>query len=257
MRRAGNPRQRRSRACHHGGMTDAPLLRPRRREPDANGILVPTAYPLATGTIAVVAVVVITVLGFVLGDVDLGLAQALNRLHTGALGAFTSGVYHAISPGPAIIVTVVVTGLIWALQRNIRPAAAFAGVVAITWVPSDLAKELVHRARPDTALLAHPFPVQPDPSYPSGHTVFMVAFVIALTWLLRDTRWHTVAVVLGSLAVVVVAVSVSIDAVHYPSDALASVAWALAVAPAARLVWVDLLMPRLPYLRPDRAVTGP
>lgn len=35
-----------------------------------------------------------------------------------------------------------------------------------------------------------------------------------------------------------------VDAVHYPSDIAASVAWALAVAPAARLVWVDSVMPR-------------
>ncbi|MEN0102741.1 MAG: hypothetical protein AAGC90_07430, partial [Curtobacterium sp.] len=47
-----------------------------------------------------------------------------------------------------------------------------------------------------------------------------------------------------------------IDAVHYPTDALASVAWALAVAPAARLVWVDWLMPRIPYLRPARPAVG-
>jgi len=233
---------------------DAPPLRPRRREPDANGILVRSAYPLSTLAIGIGAVLLLTVVGFFLGTVDIGLATALNELHTGALRAFTDGVYHAISPVPAIIVTVVVTGVIWAVQRNIRPAAAFAGVVAITWVPSAIVKELVHRARPDVSVLPHPFPVQPDPGYPSGHTVFMVAFTIALCWVLRDTRWHGAAVVLGTVAVVVVWFSVTIDAVHYPTDALASVAWALAVAPAARLVWVDWLMPRLPVLRPARPI---
>jgi|GEM_PF-1096860 len=235
---------------------DAPPLRPRRREPDANGILLRSPYPLTTLAIAVGAVVVITVIGFFLGTVDIGIARALNSLHVGFLGAITDGVYHAISPGPAIVVTAIVTGLIWALQRNIRPAAAFAGVVAITWIPSDLAKEIVHRARPSVDVLPHPFPVQPDPGYPSGHTVFMVAFTIALCWVLRDTRWHRLAVVLGTIAVVVVWFSVTIDAVHYPTDALASVAWALAVAPAARLVWVDWLMPRIPYLRPARPAGG-
>jgi membrane-associated phospholipid phosphatase len=245
----------RTQDCDDGRMIDdAPPLRPRRREPDANGILVRSPYPLSTLVIGIGAVLLLTVVGFFLGTVDIGLAKALNALHTGALRAFTDGVYHAISPVPAIIVTVVVTGVIWAVQRNIRPAAAFAGVVAITWVPSAIVKELVHRARPDVAVLPHPFPVQPDPGYPSGHTVFMVAFTIALCWVLRDTRWHRVAVVVGTVAVVVVWFSVTIDAVHYPTDALASVAWALAVAPAARLVWVDWLMPRLPVLRPARPV---
>jgi membrane-associated phospholipid phosphatase len=230
-------------------MTDAPSRTPARQEPTRSGILARTPYPLATIAIAVGAVIIITIIGFVLGDVDFGLAHALNALHTGALGAFTNAVYHVISPGPAIGITIVITGVIWFVRHDIRPAAAFAGTVAITWVPSDLAKELVQRPRPDTALLPHPFATQPDPSYPSGHTVFIVAIVIALTWVLRDTRWHRLAVVLGTVVVVVVVLSLTIDAVHYPTDTVASVLWALAVAPAARLVWADWAMPRIPVLR--------
>ncbi|PYY35676.1 MULTISPECIES: phosphatase PAP2 family protein [unclassified Curtobacterium] len=230
-------------------MTDAPLVTPARRKPAQRGILVPTPHPLSTIAIAVGAVVLITIVGFVLGDVDLGLARALNALHVGALGAFTTAVYHVISPVPAIGITIVVTGVVWLVRRDVRPAAAFAGTVAITWVPSDLVKEFVQRPRPDTSALPHPFATQPDPSYPSGHTVFVVAFVIALAWVLRDTRWHRLAVVLGSVVVIVVVLALTIDAVHFPTDTVASVLWALAVAPAARLVWVDLAMPRLPVLR--------
>ena len=94
---------------------DAPPLRPRRREPDANGILVRSAYPLSTLTIGIGAVLLLTVVGFFLGTVDIGLAKALNELHAGALRTFTDGIYHAISPVPAIVVTVVVTGVIWAM----------------------------------------------------------------------------------------------------------------------------------------------
>jgi membrane-associated phospholipid phosphatase len=239
--------------CDDGGMTDdAPLLRPRRREPAAYGILERSPYPLVSVAIAVIAVVVITIVGFTLGTVDLGLSKALNALHTGFVGAFTTAVYHVISPAPAIGITVVVVAVIWWRTHDLRPALAFGGTIAITWVPSAIVKEIVHRARPDVAVLPHPFPVQPDPGYPSGHTVYITAFVIALIWLLRETRWHRLALTLGVVAIVIVFFAVSIDAVHYPTDAAASILWALAVAPGVRVVWVDWLMPRVPFLRPRR-----
>lgn len=234
---------------------DAPLLRPRGRssaDRDVIGILEPARYPLASVVLAVVAVFVITGVGFTLGTVDLGLSKALNALHTGALGAFTDGVYHVISPAPAIAITFVVVGVIWWRTRDLRPALAFGGTIAITWIPSAVVKEIVHRARPDVAVLPHPFPVQPDPGYPSGHTVYITAFVIALIWLLRENRWHRVVLVAGVVAIVVVFFAVSIDAVHYPTDAAASILWSLAVAPGVRVVWVDWLMPRIPFLRGPR-----
>jgi membrane-associated phospholipid phosphatase len=234
-------------------MSDAPL-RPRRQGSDLDGILERSPYPLASIAIAVIAVVVLTIVGTTLGTVDIGLSKSLNGLHTGALGAFCTAVYHVISPGPAIGITVVVVSVIWWRTRDLRPALAFGGTIAITWVPSAVVKEIVHRARPDVAVLPHPFPVQPDPGYPSGHTVYITAFVIALVWLLRETRWHQLALVLGVVAVVVVFLAVSIDAVHYPTDAAASILWALAVAPGVRVAWVDWLMPRIPFLRPRAAV---
>lgn len=237
-------------------MVDA-ALRPRRRVSDGYGILDRSPYPLASVALAVAAVVVITIVGLTLGDVDLGLSQALNGLHTGFIGTFTTGVYHVISPGPAIGITVVVVAVIWWRTGDLRPALAFGGTIAITWVPSAVVKEIVHRARPDVAVLPHPFPVQPDPGYPSGHTVYITVFVIAVIWLLRDTRWHRLALTLGVVAILVVFFSVSIDAVHYPSDALASIVWALAVAPGVRVVWVDWLMPKIPFLRPRAAAGRP
>jgi len=229
-------------------MSDA-ALRPRRRESELNGILVRSPYPLAWIAIALAAVIVITIVGFTLGTADLGLSKALNGLHTGAVGAVSTAIYHVISPGPAIGITVVVVAVIWWRARDVRPALAFGGTIAITWVPSAIVKEIVHRARPDVAVLPHPYPVQPDPGYPSGHTVYITAFVIALVWVLADTRWHRLAQVLGVVAIVVVFFAVTIDAVHYPTDAIASIAWSLLIAPGVRVVWVDWLMPRIPSLR--------
>ncbi|WIE75883.1 phosphatase PAP2 family protein [Curtobacterium sp. MCSS17_007] len=225
----------------------------RRRRADVVGILEPNPYPLATVAVAVGTVLVLTVIGFFLGSVDIGLAKAFNTLHVGVVGAVATAVYHVISPVPAIAITFVVAGVIWWRARDVRPALAFGMTIAITWLPSAVVKEIVHRARPDVALLPHPFPVQPDPGYPSGHTVYITAFVIALVWVVRETRWHRTARAAGVVAIVVVFLAVSVDAVHYPTDAAASILWALAVAPAARVVWVDWIMHRIPFLRPGGA----
>ncbi|WP_161793757.1 phosphatase PAP2 family protein [Agreia bicolorata] len=210
-------------------------------------ILRAAPHPRRTLIVAIVAVVMLTLIGFLLRShpVDLQLSQAFNAAHVGALGAFTSAVYVAIGPVPAIIGTALVAVAIGFVGRNWRRAAAFAGVVGLTWVPSDLVKILVDRPRPDAQLLAHPYsPAQVDASYPSGHTVFIVALVIAALYLLVGTRWFRVGVVVGGVLVAVVVLSVVIDGLHYTSDALASVVWALAVAPAARLVWVDWILAR-------------
>lgn len=218
-----------------------------------NGILRPSQHPVWVIVIAVLGAGLVTVTGLVLRahHVDLALARALNELHTGAIGAAASFAYKALGPVPAIAITVVVTGVIWAVTRRLPVAAAFAGVVAFAWLSSALVKLVVHRPRPDVHLLAHPFsPVQVDPSYPSGHTVFVTTFVVALLFLLRGTRWMPVGIAAGVLAILGIAFAVSIDAVHYPTDAMASIFWAVTVTPGVRVVWVDWIMPRIPFLRP-------
>ncbi len=195
-----------------------------------------------------VGVVLLVVVGFVLRahPVDAGLARALNSLHVGVLGAVGSAVYTVFEPVPAVLLTVVLTGLVWARTRRLVTAAAFAGVVALTWIPSDLLKVVVGRPRPDGSVLPHPFvPVQPDASFPSGHTVFVVALVLAGLMLVPAGPRRRVLAVLGGVVVLVVATALAVDGVHWPTDVVASVAWALAVAPVARIVWVDLVLTRV------------
>ncbi|HKT55230.1 MAG TPA: phosphatase PAP2 family protein [Microbacterium sp.] len=237
-------------------MSAETLLSPTRSESRSararNGILRPSQHPVAVVVVALAGAAVVTGVGFALRShpFDLALAQALNTLHTGVLGTVTSLVYHGLEPVSAIAITVLATAVIWLSTRRLPVAAAFAGTVAITWIPSDVVKILVHRPRPELSLLSHPFsPVQVDPSFPSGHTVFVTAFVVALVFVLRGTRWMPVGVVAGAVLVLGVGASVSIDAVHYPSDAVASIFWSLTVAPGARVVWADWLMPRIPLLR--------
>ena len=216
-----------------------------------------TDHPLRVLAVAAATFVLLVVTGIALRPgQDLWLAQALNGLHTGALGALGSAVYRVFEPVPSVVLTVVVAVAIWVL-RGLRSGAAFAGVVALTWIPTEVVKLVVHRGRPDVHGMPHPYlPVQVDPSYPSGHTAFVVALVLALAFVLRGTRWHSLVVGGGTLLIVLVALALAVDAVHYPSDILASVVWSLGVAPAARLVWVDGVLTRLPWLPPDKAISG-
>lgn len=217
-------------------------------------ILHPSEHPKLVLTIAVTVIVAITAGGFVLDftEPDLALAVAINHAHVGWFGRLASAVYRLLEPGPAITITVAATGIIWWARKDIRPAAAFAGVVAVTWVPSDAIKLLVGRPRPPLAELADPYsPFQTDSSYPSGHVVFVTAFLIALAMLLGHSRRRTVIRWLTPILVIAVAIALTVDAVHYPTDVLASIAWSIAVAPAARLIWVDHIMANIPWLRPN------
>lgn len=239
--RAGAPREVLSASWEAVGCTGSVLTEPSPPPP----LLTVHRRPRPVIGRAALVVAVLVVAGLVLRahPLDASLAAALNAAHTGVVGASCSAVYALFEPVPAVLLTVVVTGLVWARTRRLLPAIAFGGVVALTWIPSDLLKVLVARPRPTAAVLPHPFvPAQPDASFPSGHAVFVTAIVLAALMLVRDARRRRVLAVGGALLVVVVALALAVDGVHWPTDVVASVVWALAVAPAARLVWVDVVL---------------
>lgn len=219
------------------------------RSSDGVGIFRRASHPARLLGVAAAAFAVLVATGIALRPgQDLGLARALNGLHTGPLGVVASATYNVFEPVPSVVLTAALAAVIW-MVKDLRTGAAFAGVVALTWIPSEMIKLIVHRGRPDVHLMPYPFlPVQTDASLPSGHTAFIVALVVALAFVVQGTRWHPVVVGVGTSLIVLVALALAVDAVHYPTDIAASVAWSLAVAPAARLVWVDWVMPRVPVL---------
>lgn len=201
---------------------------------------------------AVVVVALLVLIGFLLRahPVDEPLARILNAAHTGTVAAVGSAVYAAFEPVPAVLLTVALTALVRIRTRRVATAVAFAGTVALTWIPSDLLKLVVARPRPDGSVLPHPFvPVQPDPSFPSGHAVFVTALLLAVLALVPPGRRRRAIAVVGGLGVLFVVLALAVDGVHWPSDLAASVVWALAVAPVVRTVWttgvVDPLARRL------------
>jgi undecaprenyl-diphosphatase len=92
------------------------------------------------------------------------------------------------------------------------------------------AKTTLHRVRPRL----WEYPALPDFSFPSGHAMASMVFVVALGVLTWGTRWWNWVLGLGSLFVVVIGWTRLYLGVHYPSDILAgwmlSLAWAIGVA---------------------------
>lgn len=101
-----------------------------------------------------------------------------------------------------------------------------AGCRLINWG----AKLWLHRARPN--LWEH-LPV-PEFSFPSGHAMLSMGFVMALIVLTWNTRWRGWVGGLGSLFVVTIGWTRLYLGVHYPSDIVAgwmlSIAWAIGVS---------------------------
>ncbi|WP_052961530.1 MULTISPECIES: phosphatase PAP2 family protein [unclassified Leucobacter] len=198
-------------------------------------------------TTAVVAAAVIA-LGFVMRahPVDAGIVAAFNRDHVGAWGFVADAIYRLFSPVPAVVLVVALALLVWWRSRSVIPALAFGGTIAVTWLPVAAIKILVDRPRPDLSLLTHlPAQVQTDGSFPSGHTAFAVSLSIGIWFLLRDSRWEGVAIVGGVAFTLLVGAAVVSDGLHYPSDALASIVWGLAMAPTARILVADVALSRL------------
>jgi len=242
-------------------MSSVPGAVPARRLPavvtrrPAVGLFRPTPHAVRAVAVTLAAGLVLLVLGLYLKDhaPDANLVMRLNVHHTGVWGAVANGVYGALEPAWAVILTVAIAGVIRWRSRSWTTALCFGAVVALTWLPSAAYKALVHRPRPDAAILPHPFsPAQTDGSFPSGHTAFVVALAVVTYFLLRDTAWRVPVIVVGIAATAVIGFAVVSDGLHYPSDVLASVAWSLAAAPTARWVVVDVVASRWGRRRPVR-----
>ena len=211
-------------------------------------ILRPIATPWVAVALAAGAFIALTGVGCWLraANPDAGLLRVANEHHTGDWGAFADAVYVALDPIPAVALALVLAGAVWAVSRSLRVGLAFGGLIAAMWIPVEIVKVIVDRPRPAIDLLAHPFsPAQVDGSYPSGHTAFAAALVIALWLLMRDTRWRWLVLAGGLILVGVIGEAVVADGLHYPTDVLASIVWAIAMAPLARLLVVNWVLPWL------------
>jgi undecaprenyl-diphosphatase len=187
-------------------------------------------------TVAVITGLCVLALGMILrhSSFDLPVTRSLNSVHLRPVAAVTDLVYGVFEPKGAALVVLVTAGVVGYMRRNWRPAAVFAATVAISWLAVAVVKLLVERPRLDSGQLHYPMAHFPtDPSFPSGHTAFATAYAVALVLFAASTeRGRQRAFMIGAALVVVVALSVLIDGVHYPTDVLASLVYGLAVTPA-------------------------
>lgn len=230
-----------------------------RRRDLRRGLLVPLLAPTSRRArviwTAAIGVVVVVLVGLIIrtSHFDFVIVQSLNGYHHGAVGSLTNAVYKAFGPAAAIIGTIVLTGIILAVTRNIRIASTFAATIAATWLSLAVVKLAVHRLRPDAALLPFPFhPAQLDASYPSGHTAFVTALVMTVVMGVAAGRGRWLAGIVGGLLILGVGTALVIDGVHYPSDVLASIVWGIAVAPLARMLWVSVILRGIDVARSRR-----
>ena len=202
-------------------------------------------------TVAGIALVLVVGGGLLLRDsaFDLPLVEALNTLHRGVFAAIGDGVYRGVGPVPAIAATVILTGVIFAVRRDLATASTFAVTVAVTWLPAALIKVFVGRPRPDADALMHAPATQPDASYPSGHIVFATALVIAAVLVTRSVALRRVWILAGSAGTVLVAFCVVSDGLHFPTDAAASLIWAAGIAPFVGTFWRRIVVPRFKIFR--------
>lgn len=234
---------------------------PPRIPSDLPGLLRSTRGWPDTTAFSIAAIVIVAAFGLLIAKtramthLDLQGVKALNALHAGFVGKLGADVYKAFSPVEAIAITVVVVLIIWAVSRNLRVAVTFAVTVAVTWLSSDIVKLLVHRSRPDRTAFSHHLREQPvDPSYPSGHMVFVATLAIAFFFLARGSAYRPVIAAAGIIVILVVAFSLVSDGVHYPSDVIASVVWSIGVTPLVLGLWNRFVLPRT-YRTPSSVET--
>lgn len=159
-----------------------------------------------------------------LDDAALSRAHGYGAAHPGWVGAWD---WFCTILGPnafRLAVGVLVVVLLW--RRQLRPAMFLVLTVELSGLINELAKALVHRPRPATALVS-----AYSSSFPSGHAMGIVVCVLALLALalakadaaLRPWLWA-----LGAALIVAIGVGRVVLNVHHPSDVLAG--WVLGYA---------------------------
>jgi undecaprenyl-diphosphatase len=169
-----------------------------------------------------------------------GLDAALNRANAPVLDNLALVLDQLDRPA----VVAVILGIVFIVLFFVEGWRLALGVCVVTglgWLTTLVVKAVVAQPRPTAGGLSHLIHVNPATlSYPSGHVVFAVALVTALTMVCRTAAARTAVLVVGAAFVLIVAWSRLYVGVHYGTDvvgaALNGVAGALLFAGLWNLV---------------------
>jgi undecaprenyl-diphosphatase len=159
--------------------------------------------------------------------VDAVTLTALDGARIGALDIFFAAVTWAGSL--YVLAPLGVTVVLWLLWRGHgREALLLAASLGGAALASALLKAAIARPRPGLAPALIPMPA--DWSFPSGHTIQVTAFSLALVLIARRLGWRAWPALAGALTLTVMLVATSrlYLQVHYPTDVAAGLVLAAA-----------------------------
>lgn len=175
---------------------------------------------------------------------ELAVLQWLSAHHTGALSAIALSIAWLFSPPIASVITALSGIAVLSFTRSFARAITFWLMVGISFLGCEVVKQIVRRVRPDSSTFANPLANEHSFSFPSGHTTFAAALGIAIIFLARDHYVRRiVAVSIVSVAVVIVAWSRVYLGVHYPTDVVAAIIYALASGALILALCLGMLLP--------------
>lgn len=129
--------------------------------------------------------------------------------------------------GVSVMLPVTILVLAYFIYKKQRRNALIiiAGVGGAT-AANLILKLLFQRERPS---LWYPLITENSYSFPSGHAMISAALIICLVSILWKTRWRWLAIISGTVLIILIGLSRLYFGVHYPSDILAgwcaSIAW--------------------------------
>lgn len=177
---------------------------------------------------------------------ELNVDITLSHGRSGALTGLSQLINYGIGPAGALALLLgICMWLLWGRGRPLQ-ALEFGSVVAVGWLSSTIGKALVSRSRPPADAVSALVTETGLDSFPSGHTAFATALVLAAVIVLARTRAHRhFMIVAGAVSVALVAFSRLYLGVHYLSDVAGSVVISSAAILAWLPVWNNLIAPHL------------
>jgi membrane-associated phospholipid phosphatase len=156
---------------------------------------------------------------------DTNVLQFINSYSNDFLNSF----FASITQLGGVIGVIAITGGIMALlavRHQYKRLAIVATTVAGSSLLNLMLKFIFDRSRPD---LWERLVVETSSSFPSGHAMGSAALALAIMYITWNTKYRWLAIILGSLYVLIIGISRMYLGVHYPTDVLAgwivSAAW--------------------------------